>query len=211
MTSLHLVWMGFALALIYLPMTDEAPSWPRSGIKTLPLAAFALAAQMAGAPAVLVFGLALSAVGDLALSRPGQGAFLAGLVAFATAHLLYIFAFSGLSENNPWDAFRLAPLLAVFLLGVGLSMELWLVPYVGALRWPVRGYVVLIIGMGLAALAVPMPLLALGAGLFIASDILLALERFRMSETDPLHGPVGWLVWIFYVVGQALIVSAAVP
>ncbi len=207
MTSILLFWAALAVALAYLPMADEPPSWPRTGVKTLPLLGFALAAQLAGAPAFLVAALVFSALGDFALSRHGRAAFLYGLAAFALAHLLYAWVFSAQAQAPLWEAFTLSPLLAVFLLGVGLSAEIWLIPHVGALRWPVRGYIVVITAMGLAALTVPAATLALGAGLFIASDILLALRLFRMSETDPLHGTLGGLVWIFYITGQALIVT----
>lgn len=207
MSAIHLIWAGLAVALVYLPMSDEPPSWPRTGLKTLPLLAFALASHLAGGPALLTAALLFSALGDFALSRRGEAAFLYGLAAFALAHLLYVLVFLGASGQPLWAAFALSPMLAVFLLGVGLSAEIWLVPYVGRLRWPVRAYVVVIIAMGLAALTLASPPLALGAGLFIASDILLALRLFRMGETSPLNGAVGWSVWIFYVLAQALIVT----
>ena len=207
MASISVFWLGLAVALIYLPMSDDPPSWSRTGVKSLPLLAFSVAAYLAGGPVLLVGALALSAIGDFGLSRHGRAAFLYGLAAFALAHLLYILLFGETSGRPLLEAFSAAPLLAVFLVGVGLSAEIWLVPHVGGLRWPVRVYVVLITGMGLAALTVPVAALALGVGLFIASDILLALRMFRMSETDPLHGPLGWAVWIFYVAGQALIVT----
>jgi len=210
MTSIQLFWAGLAVALVYLPMAEAAPSWPRSGLKTLPLIAFAGAAWLAGGPGLLVAALVFSALGDFALSREGRAAFLYGLAAFALAHLLQVLVFTGVAARPLWDAFALAPLLAVFLLGVGLSAEIWLVPHVGGLRWPVRIYVGLITAMGIAALTVGSALLALGVGLFIGSDILLAWRLFRMTETDPLHEPMGWAVWLFYVVGQALIVTVIV-
>ncbi len=101
-------------------------------------------------------------------------------------------------------------MLALFLAGVGLSAEIWLIPYVGGLRWPVRLYVVAIILMGLAALTLPLGVVTLGATLFIASDVLLALQLFRLGADNPLSGPAGWLVWWFYITGQALILAAAV-
>lgn len=207
MAAIHLIWAGLAVALLYLPMSDDPPSWRRSGMKTLPLLAFAAAAYLTGAPAFLTAALLFSALGDFALSRRGEAAFLYGLAAFALAHLLFALVFIRASGHPLWDAFTIAPLLGVFLLGVGLSSEIWLVPHVGRLRWPVRAYVVVIVAMGLAALTLSSAALALAAGLFIASDILLALRLFRMSDADPLQGAAGWLVWLFYIAAQALFVT----
>lgn len=209
MTATFLLWAGIAAALVYLPMSDMASGWPRSLVKTMPLVAFSFAAWHAGASALLVAALSLSAFGDFALSRRGESAFLSGLAAFALAHLAYVLLFLGHSGQPLWAAFTLAPLLAAFLVAVTLSSELWLAPRAAGLAWPVRAYVVVITGMGLAALTLPIGEITLGAGLFIASDVLLALQLFRMGEDNPLVSPTGWAVWGLYVTGQALILSGA--
>lgn len=77
-------------ALLYLPRTGSRPSWTRSLHKALALAFFALAAWLAGAPALLVVALGLSVIGDFTLSRPGARAFLAGMLAFTLVHVAYI-------------------------------------------------------------------------------------------------------------------------
>ena len=76
MNPTWITWAGLAIALLYLPMTGNAASLLRSVVKTIPLLCFSLAAYLAGGPAFLVTGLFLSALGDLALSRRGDGAFL---------------------------------------------------------------------------------------------------------------------------------------
>ncbi|MCI2399331.1 lysoplasmalogenase [Aliiroseovarius subalbicans] len=211
MTSTWIIWIGLAVALLYLPMTSNPASWPRSVVKTVPLLCFALAAYVAGGAAFLVAGLFLSALGDFALSRRGEGAFLYGLSAFALAHLVYILHLTGLSGQMPWEAFALFPLLALFLIALTLSAELWLIPHVGGLRWPVRAYVLVITGMGLAALTLPVGPVTLGAGLFILSDLILAVQLFRMGEDHPLVNPAGWVLWTCYVLGQALILTGGLP
>lgn len=206
--SPHLIlYLGLALSLLYLPMTGNPPGWTRSAVKTLPLPLFALAAWAAGGSPWLVAGLAFSALGDFALSRKGERAFLYGLSAFALAHLVYVLHFLGLSGGALWDAFSLYPVLAVALVALMISSEIWLAPFVGHLRWPVRAYVVIICAMGLAALSLPLGVSALGAGLFILSDLILSLQLFRMGEDNPLVGPAGWAVWLFYISGQALILA----
>lgn len=208
-TAAPLFWSGLALAVIYLPMTAAAPSWPRSVVKTIPLTVFALAAYIAGAPPWLVAALAFSAAGDFALSRRGDAAFLYGLAAFALAHVVYILLFLSLSGASLWEAFASVPLGALALVAFGLSAELWLVPFVGRLRWAVRLYVLAITLMGLAAFTLPLGAIPLGAVLFIASDTLLAVQLFRLEAGTGYAKPLGWGVWGLYVAGQALILVGA--
>ncbi|MEC7764317.1 MAG: lysoplasmalogenase [Pseudomonadota bacterium] len=203
-----LVWTGILAAMIYLPMTEDEPSWPRTVVKALPLIFFAYAAWQSGNTAFLVAGLFLSALGDMALSRLNRQTFLFGLAAFALAHLLYILHFLVLSDAALWEAFvRNAP-MAIFLVAYALMAEIWLVPYAMDLKWPVRVYVVLITLMGLAALTLPMGTAFLGAAFFIASDTLLAFQLFRLDDENPMTGRIGWAIWIFYIAGQAMILSA---
>ncbi|MRU14296.1 lysoplasmalogenase [Roseovarius sp. A21] len=198
------LWTGLAggAALAYgLWFCHREPSALRSVIKTLPLGVMAGMAYAAVAPLALVVGLALSALGDLSLSRRGEAAFLTGLVAFAAAHIAYIWVFAGLAQG----AVPLVP--AAMLLIYAASSEVWLAPFTGALRWPVRGYVVLITGMGLTALMLPVGygIVTLGAGLFIASDTLLAVQMFRMSPDHPRQRAVSVALWALYIAAQGLI------
>ena len=208
-----LFWLGLLSSLGYLFYTTRRTSWQRSAVKTLPLTLFALAAWLADAPAFLTLALIFSAVGDLALSRKSRAAFLYGLSGFAIAHLMFILLFLSLGSMMPWEAFAIAPVPAVILLMASLSSELWLAPHTGALRWPVRVYVTLITIMGLAALALPGGYLwvVVGAGLFIASDMILSVRLFRLSDDDPRAAPASWALWIFYIAGEALITWAIVP
>jgi uncharacterized membrane protein YhhN len=203
-----LVWTGILAAMIYLPLTEDEPSWPRTAVKALPLVLFAWAAWSAGNTAFLIAGLALSAAGDVALSRHGQAAFLYGLAAFALAHLLYALHFLTLSQVPLWEAFLTNTPLAIFLVAFAASAVLWLVPHARGLAWPVRIYVLVITLMGLAALTLPVGIAFLGAAFFIASDTLLAILLFRLDEENPLTWRLGWAVWIAYIAGQAMILSA---
>jgi len=206
-TSVILFWTGIAVALGYLALANRPESWWRSLVKTVPLALFALTSWAAEAPAFLTLALLFSAVGDLALSRVGRMAFLYGLASFAIAHLMFIMLFQSLGAAQLWEAFALAPAPALIVMLIALSSELWLAPYTGALRTPVRIYVALITLMGLAALALPggYAVVAIGAGLFILSDLILAIRLFRLPEGDARTAPAGWALWLFYVAGQALI------
>jgi uncharacterized membrane protein YhhN len=131
-------------------------------------------------------GMLLSCVGDIALMLP-MDAFVPGLVAFLLAHLCYIVAFrDGLRAGR--GLFAAAVLLGAF--AVLNVMGLW--PHLPApMRIPVLAYVVVLASMAVLALARlwrstrPDPVearsvrwAAAGALLFVASDSLLAWDRF---------------------------------
>ena len=171
----RIIGLAAALAIVYLirfAARDEV-SWARTAVKTLSVALLALAAAGSSAPAAIIAGLTLGAVGDFCLSRPGERAFLAGVAAFALGHLAYAAVFlwqSPLPVPHPWPA-------ALALVALGVSTEFWLAPHAGALRGAVRLYVAVILVMALAALTLPSErgLAVAGAGLFVLSDLLLAL------------------------------------
>lgn len=175
----------------------------KSALKTVATLALAVAAWSLGAPWLVTLGLALGAAGDLALSRPGQAAFLLGMAAFAAGHLAYAGAFLAAGHGLP------APLPALAVIALGLSTELWLAPRTGTLRAPVRAYVAVITAMALAALTLPGAAWAalLGAGLFLASDLLLAVEIF--VRPPPAPRALSRAVWAAYWSGQALICLGA--
>ncbi|TNF65023.1 MAG: lysoplasmalogenase [Rhodobacteraceae bacterium] len=202
--------LGALFALIYAAVFCHRPaSWPKTLVKAVPMLAFAAAGMVNFADPLVIAALVLSAIGDVALSREGQRAFLSGLVAFALAHLLYVILFMGL---RPDDAGGLPPLLPTLaLLALALSTEIWLTPHAGALRGAVRVYVLLITAMGLAALSLPegRGLAVLGALAFILSDAILALQRFRMADTSRWQVPASVALWLLYAGGQAAILLGA--
>lgn len=198
--------LGLVFALIYAAaFCHRGPGRWKTAVKAVPLLAFAAAGAAGFADPAIVAALVLSAAGDIVLSRQGERAFLAGLVAFALAHVAYAVAFFGLAEGAP----PLWPALA--LLALALSTEIWLTPYTRALRWPVRAYVGLITLMGLAALCLPgaRALAVAGAMAFILSDAILALQRFRMAQGSRWQRPAAVTLWLFYVTGQACILLGA--
>ena len=191
------------LALIYGAVWcwNDSTGRARSVVKTGAVALLALAGARLGAAFWVVLGLGLGALGDYFLSRPGKPAFLAGMAAFGAGHLAYVAYLAGL-----WSAPHWVPMLGVVVLGI--STELWLSPHTGGLRGPVRAYVVVICAMGLMALGQSAPLLLWGAGLFILSDLLLALARFVLSGTR-WASALSLVLWPAYWIGQFLILQGA--
>lgn len=127
---------------------------------------------------LILGGLGLSLLGDIFLMLP-ENRFLAGWGAFLAAHLLYITAFtSGLSELR-WE-----PALPIF--GLASAALIYLFPHLSRFKLPVTLYVGVISLMAWTAwsrwlgdAAAGFPLAASGAALFMISDWILALDRFK--------------------------------
>ena len=127
----------------------------------------------------VVVGLAFSLAGDVFLMLPGDR-FLPGVASFLLAHLAYLVAFT---SGVPFGANL--PLLAPYaLLGGVMLGVLW--RHLGAMRLPVVVYVAAIVVMAwqaagrAASLGTAGVLLAAaGAALFVVSDAVLAVNRFR--------------------------------
>lgn len=194
-------------ALVYCMMLDAPPAIRRTGVKTAGVALLALLAYLQGGPFLLVGALALSAVGDAFLSRDGDKAFLGGLCAFLAGHLLYIVLF--VVSGSTIAAFLSSPLriagaLAMGVFAFGMLKTLW--PRVDAgLRLPIAVYVLAILAMGVTSLTLDYSWAILGAVLFMASDALLATEKFLLPAGSPRGVWMRYAVWVLYYAGQALI------
>lgn len=151
---------------------------PLTTVLILALAATAGEPVSRGYQALVCAGLLFSLTGDVFLMLP-RDRFVAGLAAFLIAHLFYVAAFA------PRPPALAAPLglAAVLTYGAVLLRSLW--PHLGTLRAPVAFYGVALMAMAWQAMerwavleTAPALLGAAGAVLFVASDSLLALERF---------------------------------
>ena len=204
------------------------PTWTRmASSAVLVVAAFswyaftrtpAAGATPAGSYALLIaIGMTFGLLGDLALAGflPGGRNVIAGIASFGIGHIFYITAMlrfaSAAGLTNPtarWGA------LAVWLL-VGLA-GWYLVVLRGAqasgitpgvVHWIALPYALLLaatagLATGLALQDSGFILLALGAALFLLSDLILAGEMFS-GMTFRLIGDV---IWLTYGPAQMLIV-----
>jgi uncharacterized membrane protein YhhN len=197
--SLLLVAAALFAALYGAVFAPLPPSWSRTVVKTLAVVPLAAVAPIFGAPAGIAVGLLLGALGDAFLSRPGDRAFLFGMVAFGAGHLAYLAVILGVGDG-------VSLLAAVPLAALALSTEVWLQPRTGALRWPVRAYVLVIAAMAAAAFSLGPwhGVLKIGIALFVLSDLVLAVERFVLADRPPGR-ILPRLVWAAYWVGQVLI------
>ena len=153
-----------------------------------------------------IAALTFSLAGDVLLMFPGY--FIPGLVAFLLAHLCYIALFR---QGVPWFPSRRA-LLATLAIGAAVYALLWsgLNP---VLKIAVAAYVVAIALMAAQALGRATVLrdpaatgVAVGAGFFMLSDSLLAVNKF----VSPLPMAQVWVLTT-YCLAQILLVHNARP
>jgi len=128
----------------------------------------------------VIAGVACSLAGDVLLMLSPR-LFVAGLVSFLVAHLCYLRAFT---LDAKWFGDRLA-LAVLAAIGAGVLAVLW-ASLPAPLKAPVLVYVVVIVAMAAQAFARRRArpsratnAAAIGATLFVASDAMLAIDRFR--------------------------------
>ena len=225
--GLLIVWAALLFGGFIFGGAPEAarrmPAWSRmASSAVLVVAAFSWYAftrhTPAGAYALLVaIGMTFGLLGDLALAGflPGGRNVIAGIISFGIGHIFYITAMLRLAAatglTNPparWGA------LAIWLL-VGLA-GWYLVVLRGAnargitpgvVHWIALPYALVLaatagLATGLALQDSRFILLALGAALFLLSDLILAGEIFS-GMTFRLIGDV---IWLTYGPAQMLIV-----
>jgi uncharacterized membrane protein YhhN len=131
----------------------------------------------------ILAGLCVSLLGDIFLMLPGNR-IRPGLLAFMGAQILYILAFS-----RGIQSVHLKPLAVI--LAYGAVFFLFLYRGLGRMRWPVLAYILVISAMVWLAFNRYMTwrnpsslLVSAGAALFLLSDSLNGVKRFR--KTFPL-------------------------
>jgi uncharacterized membrane protein YhhN len=221
-----LLFGGFALSKS-ANNTHRMPTWARMASSfTLAIAAwswwlFTRQSDNGGLTLFIAIGMTLGFIGDLFMAKlliKGENYVLAGIAAFGLGHVAYIIALvrygnqAELADAGPrWGA--IASALVVWLI---VGAVLWfLVVYRGAdkpstLHYAALPYALLLAGTtgvatGLALQDTVFIPVAIGAALFLFSDLLLAAQLFN-GANFPLINDV---VWLLYGPGQMLIVFGA--
>jgi uncharacterized membrane protein YhhN len=162
---------------------------------------------------LILLALFFSWLGDVFLMLENRNAvfFIVGLVCFLTAHLLYIYYFASIKPNTrSFMRKRPVMLLAVLAYVVELLYVLW--PHLGGMKVPVLIYGIVIGTMLAFALwqygKIPAQaawLFITGALLFVASDSLLAINKFK---TPIAHGGL-WIMGT-YILAQYFIARGSI-
>lgn len=138
---------------------------------------------------LIAAALGLGALGDVLLETHGM---TTGAIAFLAGHIVAAIVYLR-NPARPW--------LLVVPVALGVAAMAWALP---ADRSAAPGIALYALGLGAmagAALASRFPLAALGAALFVVSDLLI-FARSGPLAASPLPG---LLVWPTYFAGQALI------
>jgi uncharacterized membrane protein YhhN len=205
--------VAFLSALIYGGMCcrKQMSAW-RSTFKFLSVGLLAAVAALSQAPILLVVALGFSSLGDILLAQENDRGFLSGMAAFFSAHIAYAILFSNLAEAEGMNSFQIPAGLALILLAAGVYRYLWI--GLGVFRLPVGLYSVAIAAMGVTAVGLPwigvFGLITVGVGAFMASDIMLAIEKFRLPDQSKARKYLPYLIWAFYWFGQMFILLGVV-
>jgi len=148
--------------------------------------------------------LALCGAGDVALMRRSPAAFRTGLGFFLGGQIAWVAA---LRARGSVGRLRRQPVLGLPVVVAWAALNAYLWGRTGRDRLPVVIYSTILAGMALVAVDTGDPLTAAGGGLFMASDSLIALERFAGLRL-PLHE--GW-VMATYTAAQALLAAQGSP
>ncbi|NWF70073.1 MAG: lysoplasmalogenase [Chloroflexi bacterium] len=216
LTLLLIVWAlllfgGFAFGKLNAEKTRRMPTWTRMASSVALVAAgwswLAAAAPVGSAALLIAVGMTLGLVGDLFMARKnvigGIGAFGLGHIAYISALLLYTSA-AGLNDSG----LRLGAWVAWLVIGV---VAWYITVYRGqehrVLHWAALAYCLLLsstagAATGLALQQAAFIPLALGAALFLFSDLLITVQLF-MQRSFYLIDDV---IWLTYGPAQALIV-----
>lgn len=149
-----------------------------------------------------VVALLLSAAGDVFLMLP-RDRFVAGLAAFFAAHIAYIVGFRLDDPASGLDLLVPAAAVLVVIAVVGTRIMRAVRDRSPALAGPVAGYIAVISVMVASAVATREPLAAAGAVVFMASDTLIAWNRFVQKLP---WAPVA--IMVTYHLGQAGLVAS---
>jgi uncharacterized membrane protein YhhN len=193
----------FASTVLFLSLLVPFHPYPGSFvIKALPALSLSLLVwrNVPGAQGKLLFcGLLLSLAGDVILDIDRVKLFIPGLGAFLLAHVLYIAAFLREFEFRPA---RLVPLVLLAAYAIGLAWLLRDIP--GGKRIPVMAYLAVITIMAMCAFLLKNrhPLIVVGALVFMASDTIIAVNKFMMPIPNSTLYNIG-----IYFVAQYLIVA----
>jgi alkenylglycerophosphocholine hydrolase len=208
----------FTIGVAALDWVAVARGWRRVHVVAKPTVIVLLLSWIyfsTGLQAEMLFfgiGLVFSLAGDVFLLFKGQGWFVVGLVTFLLALVSYIIGFNLTPPVT--DLFSVVTAILVAVLFARLYRRVaegLLASGQSRLRLPVLLYTLVLALMLLSAWltlfrpdwrSVPSLLAASGAALFIASDALLAWNKFvKPGQRGPLPGLV------LYQVGQILLIT----
>ena len=203
-TSNILYFVFFVFSVVFIATLNMRPYPLVYLVKAMPIYSLAALAflNIAGLRGKLIgMGLVFSSVGDIVLELGSDSLFTLGLGAFLLAHLFYIAAFmKDIQFKGPRGMVAAAVIVYACLIAYVM------IPTLGNMLLPVVVYLLVIAVMGvLAALSgINHWFVVAGACLFIASDSIIAVNRFVASVPSS-----SLLIMSTYYSAQLLITAGA--
>jgi|SRR5687767_9941577 len=166
-----------------------------------------LKSENSGLKKWILAAIFFSWVGDILLMLVDKDPefFLAGLISFLVAHIFYVLTFFQFLRN---EKVKIRVWIMIVVAASYLLLMIWLSPYLGEMKWPVRiyGFVIctmLFLAMHLSYIKFKSAgiLVMYGALLFVISDFLIATNKFYGSL-----GIIGFLIMLTYGLAQLLII-----
>ena len=204
-----ILWLAVVFAIMFCVLRQRDFFALRPYIKAAMAVLLAAYCVVEPTPALYVMaaGFALSALGDFFLDLRGEKWFLPGLISFFIAHVAFVVYLFGhtvpLSKYTGLEWGMVAGLIAAT-----LGFYIWLKSALPSdMKIPVAAYSVVITIMGIAALTTTLPslLVPIGAVMFIASDVVLSIERFKFKFKFDKQ-----INWTLYAGGQILLAIGVV-
>lgn len=161
---------------------------------------------------LVAIGMSVSCVGDVVMGQiiPTSEPILTGIAVFGTAHIIYIIAFTIVAGRFGLTSSRLR--WASMGVAVAVGVACWSIfvrtpAAAAALNIGALVYALIIGSMGGMALSLAVQdgrfvWTAVGAGLFMLSDVMLGAWALRDTRWEY----IGEAVWWSYIIGQMLIV-----
>lgn len=197
--------LSVALGLGYLWVLPRPKTVVRAVWKTMPVILLALYALLVGAPALLILALLLGAVGDAFLAFDGSRAFIGGLVAFLLSHLVYAAVMAPLGVQGLIFAEGWRPVAGAFLLVYTLAVTGLIRRQAGQMLPAILAYVAVFLVVAWMALRIADPWIVIGTAIFILSDTVLALRRFRWGAAHQFDTAAAYVVWVTYYAAQLIL------
>lgn len=198
------IYLAAAPAFLML-MAMDMVGIGRTILKAVPVSTLMILVfrDMRGFVRICLTGALLGSVcGDILLDLSYANIFIFGLVAFLVAHLFYTVLFFRYAKSP--DGFGKVTIGGLVLFSGAM---IWIFHSINpALYGPVVLYILVIVTMSIGALLVPAEnrLLFWGAIMFIASDVVLAINKFLITV------PYGRIINIsLYFIAQFMIIMAA--
>ena len=154
--------------------------------------------KLSPSPVVVFIALFFSFLGDLFLTQEGTMFFLLGMVGFIVTHVcnsIYFLKLQRFSFSKPLPASLALVIIVMAIFFVFRLMQ----ENLGDFKVPILAYMAIIAGMGILATNVILSpvyrkaaatLLIPGAGLFIVSDAILAVDKFYFHQPEIWSIPV---------------------